>query len=136
MAGWSAKPLRKVPTVEKEAPGDPEWFPLQHHFGLTAFGANVYVAPAAGDELLGRHDETESGQEELYLVVAGAAQFELDGEDIRAEAPFVIAVTDPAVTREARALEAGTTLVALGGEPREQFESSWQRHHFDGVPRA
>ena len=111
-------------------------FPIQHHFGLSAFGVNVYVASAAGDELLERHDETESGQEELYLVVAGVAQFEVDGEEVRAEAPFVVAVTDPAVMREARALEAGTTVVALGGEPRERFESSWQSHHFEGVPQA
>lgn len=136
MARWSAKSLRDVPMVEKEAPGDPEWFPLQHHFGLSAFGANVYVASAVGDELLERHDESESGQEELYLVVAGTAQFEVDGEQVRAEAPFVVAVTDPAVPRQARALESGTTVVALGGEPREQFESSWQSHHFEGVPQA
>jgi hypothetical protein len=136
VARWSAKALREVPMVEKEVPGDPEWFPIQHHFGLSAFGANVYVASAAGDELLERHDETKSGQEELYLVVAGAAQFEVDGEQVRAQAPFVVAVTDPAVVRGARALEAGTTVVALGGEPRERFESSWQSHHFEGVPRA
>jgi hypothetical protein len=136
MARWSAKPLRDVPMVEKEVPGDPEWFPIQHHFGLSAFGVNVYVSSAAGDELLERHDETGSGQEELYLVVAGAAQFEVDGEEVRAQAPFVVAVTDPAVTRGARALEAGTTVVALGGEPRERFESSWQSHYFEGVPRA
>jgi len=122
--------------VEKEVQGDPEWYPIQHHFGLSALGVNVYVSSAAGDVLLERHDETESGQEELYLVVAGAAQFEVDGEQVRAQAPFVVAVTDPAVMRGARALEAGTTVVALGGEPRERFESSWQSHHFEGVPRA
>ena len=133
---WSAKPLREVPLIEKEAPGDPDWFPLQHHFGLTAFGVNVYVAAAAGDALLERHDETGSGQEELYLVTAGSARFELDGEEVVAEAPFVVAVPGAAVAREARALEPGTTVVALGGEPRERFESSWQSHHFDGIPHA
>jgi hypothetical protein len=45
-------------------------------------------------------------------------------------------VPDAAVVREARALEAGTTILALGGEPRERFESSWESHHFDGIPRA
>jgi len=136
MARWVAKPLRDVPVVEKETAGDPEWFPVQHHFDLTAFGVNVYVASAAGDNLLERHDETESKQEELYLVTAGAARFELDGEEVRAEAPFVVAVKDAAVVREARALEAGTTVVALGGASRERFESSWQSHHFEDVPRA
>ena len=33
--------------------------------GLSA-GANVYEAPRAGIELVGEHDESESGQEELY----------------------------------------------------------------------
>jgi len=125
-----------VPLVEKEVPSDPDWFPLQHHFGVTAFGINVYVASTAGDELLERHDETHSKQEELYLVVAGAAQFELDGEQVRAEAPFVVAVTDSNVVREAKALEAGTTVVALGGEPRASFELSWQSKHFEGVSRV
>ena len=136
MAGWTAKPLRDVPVIEKEEPGDPEWFPVQHHFGLTAVGVNVYVASAAGDNLLERHDETHSEQEELYLVVAAWRCFELDGEEVRAEAPFVVAVNDPAVMREARAVEAGTIVVALGGERREQFDSSWESHHFDGVPQA
>ena len=135
-AGWSAKPLREVPLVDKESPGDPEWHPLQHHFGLTAFGVNVYVASAPGDELLGRHDETKSNQEELYLVVAGAARFELDGDEVRAEAPYVVAVPDPAVTRQATALAPGTTVVALGGRAQARFESSWQSRHFEGVPQA
>ena len=136
MAGWTAKPLREVPMVDKEEAGDPDWYPIQHHFGLTAAGVNVYVAAAAGDELIGRHDETKSEQEELYLVVAGAAQFELDGEEVRAEAPFVVAVNDPTVMREAHAVAAGTMVVAFGGEPRERFDSSWESHHFEGVPRA
>lgn len=135
-AGWSAKPLREVPLVAKESAGDPDWYPLQHHFGLTAFGVNVYVAAAAGGELLGRHDEKESNQEELYLVVAGAARFELDGDEVRAEAPYVVAVPDAAVTRQAVALAPGTTVVALGGRPQSRFDSSWQRRHFEDVPRA
>ncbi len=109
MPGWAAKPLREVPLVEKDEPGDSDWYPIQHHLGLTAAGVNVYGAAAAGDELLGRHDETHSDQEEL---------------------------TSPRVVREAHALEAGTMVVAFGGEPRERFESSWESHHFEGVPQA
>ena len=48
MAGWTAKPLLEVPMVDKEEAGDPDWYPIQHHFGLTAAGVNVYVAAAAG----------------------------------------------------------------------------------------
>lgn len=136
MARWFARPLADVPTIDPEEAGDPVWHPLQHHFGLTAFGANAYVAAESGGELLGAHDELASGQEELYVVVAGVARFTLDGDEVEAPAPFVVAVPDPAVTRAAVAAEAGTTVLAFGGERREDFRSSWGESHFRGVPRA
>ena len=136
MGGWYAKALVDVPTVPIDEPGDPVWHPLQHHFGLTAFGVNAYTAPEAGLELLGAHDESASGQEELYVVTSGVARFTLDGEELEARAPFVVAVPDPAVTRAAVALEPGTTVLAVGGERREAFRSSWNARHFESVPRA
>ena len=136
MAGWFARPLAEVPTIEPEDAGDPVWHPLQHHFGLTAFGANAYVAAESGGELLGAHDELASSQEELYIVVTGVARFTLDGDEFEAPAPFVVAVPDPAISRAAVAVEAGTTVLAFGGEPREAFRSSWRESHFRGVPRA
>jgi hypothetical protein len=136
VAGWFARPLAEVPTIGPEDAGDPIWYPLQHHFGLTAFGANAYVAPEAGGELLGAHDELASGQEELYVVVAGVALFTLDGDEFEARAPFVVAVPDPAVSRAAVAVESATTVLAFGGEHREEFRSSWRESHFRGVPRA
>lgn len=134
--GWFAKPLDDVPLVPKDDVGDPDWHPLQHHFGLTAFGANVYVAREAGDELLGGHDETASGQEELYVVLAGSARFTLDGETVDARPLTIVAVPDPSVTRSAVAGTPRTTLLALGGEHRDAFRSSWNERHFAGVPRA
>ena len=73
------KRLDEVPLVPEDEPGDPLWYPLQHHFGLTAFGVNVYTAPEAEGSLIGEHDEAESEQEELYLVTAGSARFTIDG---------------------------------------------------------
>jgi hypothetical protein len=136
MSGWFAKPLADVPRIDPEEAGDPVWHPLQHYFGLSAFGANAYVAAESGGELLGAHDEIASGQEELYIVVTGVARFTLDGDEVDAPAPFVVAVPDPAVPRAAVAVEAGTTVLAFGGERREGFQSSWRESHFRGVPRA
>ena len=81
------------------------------------------------------HDETKSGQEELYLVVAGEATFTLDGETFDAPAVTVVAVPDPSVVRGATAKAAGTAVVALGGEARDAFRSSWQPKWFQGAPR-
>ena len=136
MAGYWVKPLDAVPRIAPEEEGGPDWYPLQHHFGLTAFGINVYEASRAGVELVGEHDEAGSGQEEIYVVVSGAARFELEGEVLEAPALTVVAITEPAVRRSAVATEAGTRLIAVGGRAQRSFESSWQAHHFEGVPRA
>jgi quercetin dioxygenase-like cupin family protein len=134
--GWWARRLSEIPRIPPEEPGDPDWYPVQHHFGLTAFGANVYVAPDAGHELIGEHDETHSGHEELYYLATGRARFTLDAEESELEAGTVVAVPDPAVRRRAVALEPGTTLVAVGGPANPEFVSSWRPDHFEGVPRA
>jgi len=80
--------------------------------------------PRRGDRIINEHDEDED--EELYLVMAGSAVFELDGE--RIDAPtgtFVFA--PPGVKRTAFAQEAGTTVLALGGTPGVAYEpSGWE----------
>lgn len=135
MRGWAAIPLEELPRAAQTEPGA-AWYPLQHVFGLTAFGANAFVAASEGDTLVEPHDERKSGQEELYVVAVGRARFSLAGETVDASALTVVAVRDPSVTRSAVALEAGTTLLALGGLPRDDFRSTWWERHFEGVPRV
>jgi quercetin dioxygenase-like cupin family protein len=137
---YAVRRLDEIPRAHADDP-DPEWkvlewYPLQHHFGLTAFGVNVYVAREAGAQLLGEHDEAGSNQEEVYLVTSGEATFTLDGETFDAPAPAVVAIPEPAVSRVAFAKVADTTIVAIGGEKRDEFRTSWQRRHFEGVPTA
>jgi hypothetical protein len=134
--GFWAKRLDEIPTIAPDAPDDPLWYPLQHHFGISAFGVNVYAASRPGIELIGEHDETASGQEEVYVVISGSARFELDGEALTAPAVTVVAVRDPAVRRAATAVEPETHVVAVGGRAQEAFESSWRAAHFEGVPTA
>jgi hypothetical protein len=69
-------------------------------------------------------------------VVAGEASFTLDGETVDAPALTVVAVPGPDVVRGAKAKTAGTAVVAVGGESREAFSSSWQPRWFEGVPRV
>jgi hypothetical protein len=134
MARFAVRRLEDVAQVA--APLDePEWWPLTHHFGLTAFGANIYIGRGDDSALLADHDEGGSNQEELYVVTAGEALFTLDGEQFDAPAVTVVAVPDPAVRRSAIAKVEGTTVVAVGGPRRAEFRSSWQPHHFEGVPR-
>ena len=130
--------IKRIVDVPKVADGeadDPDWHPLTHHFGLTAFGLNAFVAREEGQELVGEHDETGSGQEEVYVVTQGRARFWLDGWVHDADAGCVV-VARPEVRRSAVALEAGTTLLAIGGPARDDFVSTWNDSHFEGVPRA
>ena len=128
--------LADVPTVTDGDADDPDWHPLTHHFGLTAFGLNAFVARAAGQELVSEHDETGSGQEEVYVVLEGVARFWLDEVASDVPAGSVVVLRDPATRRRAVALEPGTSLLALGGPARPSFPSTWDSSHFGDVARA
>jgi quercetin dioxygenase-like cupin family protein len=129
------KRLDEVPLVPNDDPNDFDWYPLQHHFDLSAFGVNAFGGDA-GIQLVAEHDERESGQEELYVVIRGAARFTLNGDDHQARAVSVVAIPDPAVTRAAAAVENGTILLAIGGPPDSGFATTWRAEHFGEVPRA
>jgi hypothetical protein len=57
------------------------------------------------------------GHEELYVVIAGRARFRVGDEEAEATPGTLVFVKDPALHREAVALEAGTAVLVLGGEP-------------------
>ena len=96
---------------------------VRNHFGITSFGINAVRIPGAGN-LIREHDESgifSSRQEELYLVLDGAATFEIDGETVEAPAgTFVYA--RPEARRSATASDQGATVLMLGGTPGKAFE--------------
>src|ERR671933_1954508 len=57
--------------------------PVREHLGIHAFGINAYT-PSEDGTLIGEHDESGSGQEELYIVLDGDATFEIDGDTVDA----------------------------------------------------
>ena len=59
--------------------------PVREHLGIHAFGINAYT-PGEDGTLINEHDESGSGQEELYIVLDGKATFEVDGEVVDAPA--------------------------------------------------
>jgi hypothetical protein len=134
---YRVKRLDEIPLIPPETPSDPEWRPVQHHLRLSAFGANVYVARAAGVVLVSRHDERASGQEELYFVVSGRVRFTLDGDEFDATEGTVV-TAQPQVVREGVAMEPGSAVFAVGAAPApgRRFESSWDASWFLEVPQA
>ena len=59
--------------------------PVREHLGIHSFGVNGFTPDEEGT-LINDHDESGSGQEELYIVLDGSATFEIDGETVDAPA--------------------------------------------------
>jgi tetratricopeptide (TPR) repeat protein len=100
---------------------------VRHHFGITSFGVNAWIAREAGARIINEHDESEPDpQEELYLVLCGRASFEIDGEQFDACAGTFVFVR-PGVKRTAFGNEPGTTIIAVGGVPGKPYEpGGWE----------
>ena len=116
--------------------GELQWRPLRRTLGIGAFGINAYTANA-GNLVVEEHDETGAGaghHEELYVVVTGRATFTVDGEEIDAPVGTCVFLDDPQERRAARAVEDGTTVLAVGGERGAPFEVSPWEFVFAGVP--
>jgi tetratricopeptide (TPR) repeat protein len=123
MSGYAVAHLDEIDEITD---GREPWRPVRHHFGITAFGVNAWTARDAGERIINEHDESEDGNEELYLVMRGRAAFELDGHRVVAPAgTFVFA--RPGVKRTAFAEEPETTIIALGGIPGKAYEpDGWE----------
>jgi len=91
--------------------------PVREHLGIHAFGINAYT-PSEDGTLIGEHDESGTGQEELYIVLEGKAIFEVDGETVEAPAGTFVSVPP-----EARRKATGEGIVlALGATPGEAYQ--------------
>lgn len=115
-------------TPERGAEGS-RWFRLRRDLDVGAFGVNAYGADA-GHRVIEEHDElgTAAGKhEELYVVLRGTAQFELDGREHTVQAGSVVFISDREVRRGAMAEEDGTVVLVVGGTPGKAYEvSAWE----------
>lgn len=125
MSGYEVAKLSELESFP--GPGTLRWTPLRKHLGITAFGTNAYTATEAGQDVVEEHTEEQLGHEEMYVVVSGRATFVLDGEEVDVPAGSAVFLRDPAVKRYARAEEARTTVLAVGGKPGLHEVSAWER---------
>jgi tetratricopeptide (TPR) repeat protein len=103
------------------------WRPIRRTLDVGAFGINAYIAPNAGDDVVEEHEESTLGHEELYVVLSGRATFTLGDETLDAPAGTIVFIRDPSVVRNARAEEAGTQVLAVGGPRDAVYEpSAWE----------
>jgi len=109
----------------------PRWAMVRSHFDISSFGVNAYTGSTIGANVISEHDEAgpRAGRhEELYFVSSGHATFTVNGDEIDAPYGTFVFVRDPEAKRKAVAVEAGTTILAVGAAPGVAFEPSrWER---------
>jgi uncharacterized cupin superfamily protein len=89
--------------------------------GLSAFGANVMNLPP--DYATKSHDESQSGQEELYVRLSGSGVVVLDedGSELLLDADRLAAV-GPGVSRTLKSGPDGLRVLIIGGTPGKAYQ--------------
>ena len=90
--------------------------------GISSFGMQILRFPPNADRYP-EHDHSESGQEEVYVVLDGAATLAAGEEEHRLE-PGIFARVGPTEKRKLSTGEEGATILALGGVPGQAFEAA------------
>jgi mannose-6-phosphate isomerase-like protein (cupin superfamily) len=102
--------LVNIDEIEAGGPGDAVRF-VRRELGVEAFGINWYEIPpnTKGRE----HDESDSGQEEVNVVIRGSGIYRIEGEEVPVSAGTFLRF-DPETTRMPVAGPDGLTMIAVG----------------------
>lgn len=107
-----------VDEIDGAGPGGAVRF-VRRELGCEAFGINWFELPPGAEGL--EHHETDSGQEEVSVVVRGSGIWRIDGEEVPVrEGTFVR--FDPDTTRCPVAGPEGMTFVSVGAR-RGSYEA-------------
>src|SRR5215213_4771685 len=87
--------------------------------GVTSFGLQVLQMPP-NITAYPEHDHAESGQEEVYVILGGGGEIELDGERRPLSEGMMVRV-GPAVRRKILPGDDGIRLIAIGGTPGKAY---------------
>ena len=87
--------------------------------GVTSFGMQVLQMPPDAD-FYPNHDHAESGQEEVYVVLDGSADFDIEGDHVSAKRDTVVRV-GPQTKRTIKPGPDGVRLLCLGATPGEAY---------------
>lgn len=90
--------------------------------GVSSFGMQVIDMPPNVDQYP-EHDHVENGQEEVFVVMSGAGEIEIDGERIPID-PETIVRVGPAAKRKLLTTDQSIRVLALGGVPGQPYEPS------------
>lgn len=88
--------------------------------GVEAFGIQVFDFPA-GFTGYPEHDHSAEGMEEVYVVLEGSAEFEIDGERVSLDRARMLRV-GPASARRLEPGPDGVRILVIGATPGKPYE--------------
>lgn len=88
--------------------------------GVTSFGMQVIDMPPNADQYP-EHDHGEDGQEEVYVVLSGAGEIEIDGERHVLDADHMVRVS-AGTKRKVWPGDGGLRVLVVGGVPGKAYE--------------
>lgn len=107
-----------------EGSGEATWKLARKALGTSAFGFNLVEIGPGGE--IPEHDESESGQVELYAILEGEAVMRLDGEEHAAPAGTFASIEPPAKRTILNRSEAPVTALLIGVDPSGGYQpASW-----------
>ena len=84
--------------------------------GVSSFGMQFLQMPPGGGDFYPNHDHADSGQEEVYVVLSGEADFEIEGERFHVGPETAVRV-GPTTHRRIHPGPEGVRILALAGVP-------------------
>jgi mannose-6-phosphate isomerase-like protein (cupin superfamily) len=88
--------------------------------GASAFGMQVLQMPPGAD-FYPNHDHAHDGQEEVYVVLGGSADFDIEGERVHVEPETAVRVS-PTTKRRIQPGPEGVRILAVGGVPGGAYQ--------------
>ncbi len=90
--------------------------------GVTAFGMQVIQLPPDYTDYP-EHDHAESGQEEVFVTLAGSGWMDIEGDRVEMDSETLIRVAAPD-RRKVHAGPQGLRMLVIGGAPGKAYEIS------------
>jgi hypothetical protein len=93
---------------------------VRAELGVSSFGMQIIQLPPDFTDYP-EHDETDSGQEEVYFAIAGSGWLDVEGERVDLDGETVVRV-GPGVKRKVYSGPQGMRMAAIGGAPGKPYE--------------
>ena len=122
MAAYTVKHRDEFEAMEGS--GEATWQLARKALGTSCFGFNLVEIGPGGE--IPEHDESGSGQVEVYAILEGDAVLRLDGEEVAAPAGTWASIEPSATRTILNRSEAPVTALLIGVDPTGGYEPmSW-----------